>query len=89
VQNRGPNATSTVFVVAHRGTSATSAADATGGDVAASPLVFVNGADGVYNVFVSKAGSGVLNYTLTYHCMTGADGGGLHTGTTIVFRQNQ
>lgn len=89
VQNRGPNPASTVFVVAHRGTSATSTADATGGDVGASPLVFVNGGDGVYNVFVSKAGSGLLNYTLNYHCMTGADGGGLHTGTTIVFRQNQ
>ena len=89
VQNRGPNAASTVSVVVHRGIAATSTADTTGGDVAMSPLVFVNGGDGVYNVFVSKPGSGAVNYTLSFHCMTGENGGGLHTGTTIVFRQNQ
>lgn len=89
VQNRGPAAAATATVVVHRGIAATSTADSTGGDVTMSPLVFVNGGDGVYNVFVSKAVSGLLNYTFTYHCMTGADGSGLHTGTTIVFRQNQ
>lgn len=89
VQNRGPTAASTVSVVVHRGIAATSTVDSTGGDSTMSPLVFVNGSDGVYDVFVSKAGSGVLSYSFTYHCMTGADGSGLHTGTTIVFRQNQ
>lgn len=86
--SRGPTAAAVTAVV-HRGTTATSTSDAAAGDASASPLVFVNGGDGVYNVFVSKAGSGSVNYTLTYHCMTGANGGGLHTGTTIVFRQNQ
>jgi hypothetical protein len=38
---------------------------------------------------VTKAGTGAVNYTLTFHCTTGANGSGLHTGTTIVFRQNQ
>jgi len=89
VQNRGPVAASTVSVVVHRGLAATSTADTIGGDVPMSPLVFVNGGDGVYDVFVNKVGVGVLNYTLSFHCMTGANGGGLHTGTTIVFRQNQ
>ena len=89
VQNRGPAAASTVSAVVHRGIAATSTSDSTGGDISVSPLVYVNGGDGVYNVFVSKAGGGALNYTLTYHCMTGANGGGLHTGTIIVFRQNQ
>jgi hypothetical protein len=89
VQNRGPAAASTVSVVVHRGIVATSTADTTGGDIASGPVVFVNGGDGVYNVFVSKLGSGPVNYTLSYHCMTAENGGGLHTGTTIVFRQNQ
>ena len=53
-----PGAASAVSVVAYRGIAATSTADTTGGDVPASPLVFVNGGDGVYNVFVSKTGSG-------------------------------
>jgi hypothetical protein len=88
-QNRGPTAASTVHVVVHRGVAATSTVDTTGGDVAMSPLVFVNGGEGVYDVFVSKVGDGVVNYTLSYHCMTGEAGSGLHTGTTIVFRQNQ
>lgn len=89
IENRGPAVASTVSVVVFRGIEATSTADSTGGDTTVSPLVFVNGGDGVYNVFVSKASSGPVNYTLTYHCMTAVNGGGLHTGTIIVFRQNQ
>lgn len=87
VQHRGPSAAS-VVVVAHRATAATSAADI-GGDATPSPLVSIDGGDGVYNVFLSKATAGIVNYTLTFHCMTGPGGGGLHTGSTIVFRQNQ
>jgi hypothetical protein len=89
IQNRGPATISTVSAVVHRGTAATATADSTGGDINPSPLVFINGGDGVYDVFVSKAAGGAINYTLTYHCMTGPNGGGLHTGTGIVFRQNQ
>jgi hypothetical protein len=88
IQNRGP-AANPVSVLVHRGTSATSSTDTTAGDAALSPLVFVNGGDGVYNLFVIKAANGGDNYTLSYHCMTGLNGGGLHTGTTIVFKQNQ
>jgi len=89
VDHRGPGATPAAIVVVHRGASATTAADASGGGVGASPLVFVNGGDGVYNVFLSKSGAGTVNYSLVYHCMTGPNGTGLHAGTTIVFRQNQ
>ena len=88
VQHRGPAAVP-VSVVVHRGTAATATVDAGAGDASASPLVAVNGSDGVYSVFVTKAGGGAINYTLSFHCMTGQNGGGLHTGTTIVFRQNQ
>lgn len=89
VQNRGPQAASAVTVVTHRGIAASTTVDATGGDAVLGPMVSVNGADGVYNVFVAKAGGGAVNYTLTYHCMTGPNGTGLHTGSLIVFRQNQ
>ena len=88
VQHRGP-ASVPLSLVVHRGTSATATVDASGSDAVPSPLVSVNGNDGVYNVFVTKAGAGAVNYTLSFHCMTGQNGGGLHTGTTIVFRQNQ
>lgn len=88
VQHRGSAATP-VAVVVHRAAAATTTVDTVPGDVASSPPVYVNGGDGVYNVFVSKAGSGLVNYTLSFHCMTGQNGGGLHTGTLIVFRQNQ
>lgn len=88
VQNRGP-APSPISVLAFRGNSATSSTDTIAGDTDVSPLVWVNGGDGVYNVFVIHAADGGDNYTLTYHCMTGPNGGGLHTGTTIVFKQNQ
>lgn len=86
VTGRSPPATS---VLAHRGADAVNSSDLNGADAAASPLVYVNGGDGVYNVFVTKAGGGAANYTLLYHCMTEANGGGQHAGTTLVFRQNQ
>jgi len=88
VQNRGP-AAAAVSVVVQRGIAATATVDAVGGDTVQSPLVYVNGNDGVYNVFVTKSAGGAITYTLSFHCMTGPNGGGLHTGTTIVFRQNQ
>lgn len=81
--------TPAVSVLAHRGADAVNSSDTNGADATPSPLAYVNGGDGVYNVFVSKAGGGAVNYTLLYHCMTEANGGGLHTGTTLVFRQNQ
>jgi hypothetical protein len=88
VQHRGPSGIP-VSVLVHRGTAATATVDSVALDAAPSPRVYVNGNDGVYNVFVTKAGGGIVNYTLSFHCLTEPNGGGLHTGTTIVFRQNQ
>ena len=61
---------------------------------AADPGVFssaiaVNGTAGLFNVFVRKTGAAAENYTLSCHCMTGANGTGLHAGTNVVLRQNQ
>jgi hypothetical protein len=89
VQDDAPVAAPTVSVLVQKGVVATNSSDATDGDAVASPLVWVNGAAGVYNVFVSKTAAGADNYTLTYHCMTGANGGGIHTGTALSTKQNQ
>jgi hypothetical protein len=80
-----------VSVQGHKGSLLTSSTDPTDDEAtpAASPLVFVNGGAGVYEVLVDKSGAGAETYTLTYHCHTGANGGGVHTGTSIVTRQNQ
>ena len=87
--NNSAGGTQSVTALAHKGLVATSSTDTVGGGSSAGPLTWVNGAGGVYEVFVTKAAAGAVNYTLTYHCLTGANGTGLHTGTTIVFRQNQ
>lgn len=76
-------------VLAHRAADAVNSSDLNGADAPSSPLEFVNGGDGVYNVFVTKAGGGAATYTLLYHCMTELNGTGQHAGTTLVFRQNQ
>jgi len=78
-----------VGVQGQRAGEMTNSVDATSGDRNASPLVFVNGGTGVFDVLVYKTGAGADSYTLTYHCYTGANGTGIHTGTAIVVRQNQ
>ena len=40
-------------------------------------------------VLVDKSAAGAENYVLTFHCVTGPDGTGLHTGTDVIARQNQ
>ncbi|MBK7474226.1 MAG: hypothetical protein IPI73_29760 [Betaproteobacteria bacterium] len=89
VTNKSAASAQDVSVLVHRGVAAINSTDTNAGDAVGSPVVFVNGGDGVYNLFVTKTGPGGENYTITFHCMTEADGGGIHTGTTIVFRQNQ
>lgn len=89
VQSLSPSGSPVPAVVVHRRNIAASSTDPVGGDSGASPLVAVNADDGVYNVFVIKSAAGTVNYTLTYHCMTGPNGTGLHTGTTLVTQQNE
>jgi hypothetical protein len=82
IQNSGPLPAS-VIVLVHRDSAAISSADLVAGDGGYSPPAFVNGGAGVFNVFVIKTGDGGSNYTLAYECMTGNNGGGLPTGTTL------
>lgn len=80
---------SLVSVQIQRGSALTNVTDAVDGDASASPPVWVNGGAGVYDVLVDKSSADVAIYTLDYHCYTGADGTGDHTGTSLVTRQNQ
>ena len=78
-----------VGVEGHRASQNSNSVDATSGDSNPSPLVYVNGGSGVFDVLVYKIGAGADSYTLTYHCYTGVNGTGIHTGTAIVRGQNQ
>ena len=85
-----PAAAPLLSVQVRNGLELASTTDPVDGDATASPLIHVNGgADVVYEMLVDKTGIGSENYTLTFHCVTGPNGTGLHTGTDVVLRQNQ
>ncbi len=85
-----PAAAPLVSVQVRNGNELENTTDPVDGDTAASPVIHVNGAPtSVYEVLVDKSGPGAENYVLTFHCLTGPDGTGLHTGTDVITRQNQ
>jgi hypothetical protein len=59
------------------------------GDTTSSPAVAVNGGSGAYDVLVDKTDAGAESYTMTFHCFTGPDGTGFHTGTSLTILQDQ
>jgi hypothetical protein len=83
VLDAGPFAAPVLSVQIQKGALATNATDAVDGDAGASPAVFVNGAAGNYDVFVDKSDAGAESYQLSVQCMTGANGGGVPTGTAL------
>jgi hypothetical protein len=89
VLDTAPAAAPLVAVQAQKGTLVANSTDAADADATTSPTVSVNGGPGVYDVLVYKTASGAETYTLTFHCMTGPDGTGDHTGTSITTKQNQ
>jgi len=89
VQDTTSSSAPLVGVLGQRGSLTTNTVDPTSGDANPGPLVYVNGSSGVFNVIVYKMGPGADSYTLTYHCYTGVNGTGIHTGTAIVVRQSQ
>jgi hypothetical protein len=90
VTDTGANGDPLVSVQAHKGSQFANTTDpADDDDTTPSPLVFVNGTAGVYEVLVDKSDAGAETYRLSFHCQTGANGGGVHTGTSIAIRQNQ
>jgi hypothetical protein len=89
VLDTSPVAAPLVSVQTRKGLLLANSTDATDADAGLSPIVHVNGGAGVYDVLVDKSAAGAETYTLTFHCQTGPNGTGLHTGTEIVTRQRQ
>jgi hypothetical protein len=89
VLDAAPSAAPLVSVQTRKGTLLANSTDPVDGDATSSPIVHVNGGAGVYDVLVDKTAAGAETYTLTFHCVTGTNGTGAHTGTEIVTRQNQ
>ena len=89
IEDAAPAAPPLVSVQIQRGLLIVSVTDRTDGDGQPSTEVFLNGGPGVYDVLIDKTAAGAENYTLDFHCFTGPDGTGIHTGTSIVTRQNQ
>lgn len=58
-------------------------------DALYSPTIALNGGLGTYHVLVDKNVAGSETYQFAYHCWTGPDGTGLHTGTGITAVQVQ
>lgn len=90
ISDEAPVAATLVSVQVRNGPDLLTSTDPTDGDGAASPLIHVNVRSGfVFDVLIDKSGAGSESYVLTFHCKTGPDGTGLHTGTDIVTRQSQ
>lgn len=90
VLDAAPAAAPLLSVQVRNGTGLASSTDPIDGDGSGSPTIHVNVQTGaVFDVLVDKSGVGGENYELSFHCVTGPDGTGLHTGTTIVTRQSQ
>jgi hypothetical protein len=87
VLDAGPVAAPLVSAQIRKGSLLTNTTPA--GDGEWSPLVFLNGGAGTYDVLVDKSDAGAESYTLDFHCVTGTNGGGVHTGTAIQVRQDQ
>jgi hypothetical protein len=89
VRDDPPASAALVSVQVQRGSLLANSTDPAEGDTTASPGVSVNGGAGVYDVLVDKSAADAEAYTLTFHCMTGLNGTGVHTGTSPVNGQDQ
>lgn len=89
IRDAAPGAIPTVNLQGHRGLSLRSVSDGIAPDILPSPSIFVNEGAGSYFVLVDKSGPGAKFYELTYHCWTGPNGTGIHTGSALVTRQSE
>ena len=83
IRDLSPVAAPLVSVQLRKGTAATNSTDAVDGDGSASPLVFVNGGSGRYDVYVDKTEAGGEAFEVLAQCWTGAGGTGAPTGTAL------
>ena len=89
LRDEGPQGGPLLSVQVFRNGELANATDPDDTDLDFGPLIWVNGGGGVYHVLVDKSGAGAENYRLSYHCVTGPNGTGQHTGTSTSVRQNQ
>ncbi|MEZ4280683.1 MAG: hypothetical protein R3F21_13875 [Myxococcota bacterium] len=89
IRDASPGSLPHVSAQVQRGLSLASVSDTITADIVPSPSIHSNEGAGVYNVLVDKSGPGAKFYQLTYHCWTGPDGTGVHTGSALVTRQSQ
>ncbi len=89
IRDSSPGSAPQVSVQVQRGLSLASVSDEITPDIVPSPFIYSNEGAGVYHVLVDKSGAGAKFYQLTYHCWTGPDGTGVHTGSALVTRQSQ
>jgi hypothetical protein len=85
VKNNTPSSPA-LSAQAYKASSAANTTDAASGDTVFSPMSYLAQGNGTYFVAVDKAGTGALNYTLFYQCVTSQ---GAATGTAISIRQDQ
>ena len=69
-----------------KGDRAISISDPIAGDANPSPLVILQGGNGVYLMLVNKTGAGARSFEVDYHCKAS---NGVHTGTDIKVNQFQ
>ncbi|MDT8363820.1 MAG: hypothetical protein RQ714_04135 [Nitrosomonas sp.] len=75
-----------VTITAFKGGHAISATDTTQGDEAGSPVVELEGGEGVYHMIVNKTRPGRRDVDVVFHCLTAS---GIHTGTSITISHYQ
>lgn len=83
VRDLAPAAAPIVSVQLRKGAAATNSTDDVDGDGSASPLVFVNGGSGRYDVYVVKTAAGEEAFEVVAQCWTGVGGSGVATGTAL------
>ncbi len=83
VRDLAPVAAPLVSVQLRRGAAATNSTDEVDGDASPSPLVFVNGGAGRYDVYVDKTAAGEEAFEVVAQCWTGTGGSGAPTGTSL------
>jgi hypothetical protein len=84
VTDPAPVVEPSLSVQLRKGSAAINATDEVDADAASSPAVSINGGAGLYHVLVDKTGPGAEAYSVSLTCMTGSNGGGGPTGTTVV-----
>ncbi|MFO0691768.1 MAG: hypothetical protein U0900_23940 [Myxococcota bacterium] len=89
IRDASPGAAPFVSVQGHHGVTVRSVSDGILADILPSSQMFLNDGAVSYFVLVDKSGPGAKFYDLTYHCWTGPDGTGVHTGTSLIIRQSE